>query len=238
MRKNIVTSASIMTGMPATNMAIQYALEAQDNQSFGLHFNIVDNHRPLSRPLPYSLLNSNNAFLDSNKQRFKALLLNCAKHDISRELCAQIDVLAQSGVNISHVDSHGHLHKFPRVVKSMRPAIKRYAIKHIRIPQNIYPANTKLSKRIWNSIFSRHFKKLPTSDYFFMLEQHNDSNWLECFLDRLPDGITELGIHPGNKEEWRKFETAPFLQPNFKSLLKKYQIQLISFLQLKGVRHG
>ena len=114
-RRGILTSATIMTGKKATPNAIEFAKQNQKYFSFGLHFNIVDNHDPLYTNINNSLINRQGKFKVSNQQRIDALLFRLKKWDIQKELSLQLKNLLDNGIRISHIDSHGHLHKFPQI---------------------------------------------------------------------------------------------------------------------------
>jgi predicted glycoside hydrolase/deacetylase ChbG (UPF0249 family) len=226
--KGILTSATIMTGKNATKNAIDFAKQNQKYFSFGLHFNIVDNHDPLYASINNSLINKQGKFKVSNKQRIDALLFRLKKWDIQKELSLQLENLLDYGIRISHIDSHGHLHKFPQILLAIKQTLSSYKINIIRRPQNVF-IQKNMIKRFENLIFGRFFKPFKTTDYFFMLDKHNEKEWLKIFLGKLSIGLTELGIHPGYKDMWRNFETQPFLQMNFKKALDDLKIQLLNY---------
>lgn len=121
--KKILSSATIMTDMPYTNEAIQFAIEKQDQFSFGLHFNIVDDHSAYYGSNSLTIENSNK-FKSSNEQRKSALLYKLNSIDIQEEFECQITSLLKAGVKVSHIDSHGYLHKFTQIINAIKPIIK------------------------------------------------------------------------------------------------------------------
>ena len=68
-----------------------------------------------------------------------------------------------------------------------------------------------------------------STDHFLMNAGHSaDSQWLTKALSVLPDGITEIGVHPGVDEEWRRIDTEDcFL--NCRQSAERLNIGLISF---------
>jgi hypothetical protein len=67
---------------------------------------------------------------------------------------------------------------------------------------------------------------------------HNgDTHWWENSIERLPHGITEIGIHPGWDEPWRRLDTMPVLEggPQY---LRDAGIRLISFNDLASLTHS
>lgn len=54
------------------------------------------------------------------------------------------------------------------------------------------------------------------TDYFLMTAGHTqDTKWFSKALATLPDGVTEIGIHPGKAEEWRRIDCEDCFNCNF-----------------------
>ena len=225
MERGSVTSATIMTGRPATDMACEYAVRNADRFSFGLHFNIVDHHHSLEKKCISLLDPGTSRFRSSEKQRIKALTFGLRSVDIQLEFEAQLNYIKDRGVEISHIDSHGHLHKYPQVILALTKLFEKNNIEWIRRPQNLYDRKAKLETKLINLYCNPFFRKGSTVDNFFAISDHNQ-NWLDYFLSSLPCGVTELAVHPGRIEPWRLIETEPLLGFNFKSLISKYNIEL------------
>jgi len=202
--QGILTSATIMTDMSATDKAIEFAKENQDRYSFGLHFNIVDGHEA-HYPNTSLTLEDTSLFRKSNEQRMYALKYKFEKIDIQQEFEYQLTSLLDAGVEVSHIDSHGHLHKFPQIIQAITPIMHKYHIHKVRRPQNKFQL-TSIRKSIVNSMFDVFFPNEMTTDIFFMLENHENIPYLKKFFSSIEDGVTELGIHPGTIEDWRKKE--------------------------------
>src|SRR5439155_17642642 len=109
-----LTSASIMPKMPGTDQAVEFAVK-NPQFSFGVHLTFVCDtvESPVSPPenLP-ALIAGNGRFLPSQTIRKLAAMRRIPVQQIEIETRAQIESLRSRGVKISHVDSHGHLHKF------------------------------------------------------------------------------------------------------------------------------
>ena len=121
--KGCLSSASIMATMPAAGDALKYAAEHQ-MFSFGVHLTYVDGLLPAIRNEKSSLLDENRLFYPSNDVRRKALLFKLKQKEIISESLAQINLVKDVGVGVSHLDSHGHLHKFPAFLEAL-PKIKK-----------------------------------------------------------------------------------------------------------------
>lgn len=227
-----LTSATIMTGRQASHLAIQYAKANKAKFSFGLHFNIVDGHIPLAAPTPNSLVNRDGFFEDGNTQIKKALFCLIDADDLRKELEAQLSFLCDNGVNVTHLDSHGHLHKFPYIISSIKPVLSKYRISLVRVPQNQFQTY-KIGKLFLNRLFKLFFCGLKFPDSFFMLDDHKDNDWFRAFINSLKPGVTELGIHPGTVEDWRLIEAMPFQTNQARMMLNSANIKKMSFRDLK-----
>jgi len=227
LEKGLLTSATIMTDRPSSEKAIDYAKQHGKSFSFGLHFNLVDHHIPCS-DTPSSLIDESGKLKMSNHQRKDALLWKLNAKEIQKEFECQLTQLLDAGVEVSHIDSHGHLHKFPQIVMAIKPVMKKYGIRTIRIPQNVFPSDSK-KKIVINNLFRLFFFGMVTTDHFYMLENHEDENWIDNFFSKLPEGLTELGVHPGRTDHWRDIETQPFLDGSMANALRHNGIELVNF---------
>lgn len=218
-------SGTILVGYPCTDAAITYAL-ANPHHSFGLHFNIAEG-RPLSRRAA-SLVDRQGRFRGPIAQRLRALAGRLDPDDLRAELEAQLAVLADHRLTPSHLDSHGHFHKFPRVIDALRPTLRRFGIRKVRIAQTRYD-----NPRFYNTALDRYCTAairpgFVTTDGFFNTRR-GDDGWFDRLLGDLDAGTTELGVHPGTQEAWRRIEAAPLGSPDLLGTLAAHGVTLISY---------
>ena len=207
-----LTSATIMATMPAADEAIAYAAKHPEH-SFGVHMTYVDGLRPALKKRESTLLDSKGFFYPSNNVRKKAINLSLNRDDIIEESLAQIEKVRQGGVKISHLDSHGHLHKFPSFLLALSEIKKRSGISKVRRVQNIFINPQHISPTmILNKCFDAYISHTClTTDYFYMSANNMDTGWADAVIaqmDQLPqDAVIEIGVHPGyadtEKERWR-----------------------------------
>ena len=229
-----LTSASIMPTMPAAEEAITYAA-THKHFSFGVHLTYVDGLKPALQREGSTLLDDNGLFYPSNDVRKKAIILTLNKKDIIDESLAQINIVRKGGVEISHLDSHGHLHKFPSFLLSLPEIKRRSGLVRVRRVQNVFIDNPRLSPTtILNKCFDwRIAHSCCTTDYFYMSANNMDTGWSEAIIEqmnRLPqDAIIEVGVHPGysssEKEKWRMDEYQDIVC--FAKMIKKQGIHQI-----------
>jgi predicted glycoside hydrolase/deacetylase ChbG (UPF0249 family) len=226
--RGLVTSATIMTGRPASSRALDYAKRAGKFVSFGLHFNIVDGHLALNSTRN-SLVDNQGCFWPSHRQRVAALFSRFNTADIAQELRAQLAVLQQAGVAISHVDSHGHLHKFPVVAHAMVAVLKEFGITKMRRAQDTYRLRS-ITDVIDAYCALRFPKTVMTTDHYYALD-HVHEDWVDKLADVLRPGITEISVHPGRSEDWRRFECAP-LQKRGQEDIRALGVTLMTYNDL------
>jgi chitin disaccharide deacetylase len=229
MLAGIVRSATLMTGMPASARALAFARQHQGTLSFGLHFNIAEGRPQGPRPAPSLVDLGSGEFHGPFKQRLRCLGGLARPEEVAAELEHQLSRLADQGLKLSHVDSHGHLHKFPAVAAAMLPVLGRHGIRRMRRPQNIYQRGRPLT-RLLNRYCSARFPNISTTDHCCGIEAP-DADAFARMLRALPTGRTELACHPGLSEAWRRDETT-LLRDQLPQLLAQNGIANISFHDL------
>jgi len=203
-----LTSASIMPKMPATAQAVAFA-RAHGEFSFGVHLTFVCDtvESPLApRDQVGALVASDGRFLGSQRVRKLALLNRIPIAQIAAEIAAQIAFLRDSGVRISHVDSHGHLHKFKPFRVALREVLPRFGLTKVRSVQTIYLKKPLKSPTFWcGPVWRRRLRALfTTTPDFFMPTPADTDTWPERLLATVAPGTTiEVGVHPGYQESWR-----------------------------------
>lgn len=229
--RGALTSATIMVNCEASKMAIEYA-KKHPEFSWGVHLTYVDGLQPVCNDC-WSLLGEDGTFIESNSTRKKALLLRLKQKDIIKETIAQIKVLTDAGIKVSHLDSHGHLHKFPSFLFAVKKAAKVCGIERVRGVQNIFINDssrglTGVLNNIFRSYICRNHK---STDYFYMAANSFDTNWADNIIEqiaKLDDYKTiEIGVHPGSTEEWRINEFNDI--NDFATKLKNTKHQIINW---------
>jgi hypothetical protein len=210
--RGALTSATIMPRMPATEQALEFA-RAHPEFSFGVHLTFVTNglDRPLSDPAALgSLVDEEGRFRSTNDIRVRALTRRVPAAAIEREAAAQLDFIRGSGIEISHVDSHRHVHKFPPFREALRRVLPRFGIARVRNVQDIYLRPPLRSPTYWlgRGWRRRLMGAFATTQHFYMPTSAGDTGWADRLLGVAGglDGTLEVGVHPGYDEDWREEE--------------------------------
>jgi len=199
MAQGCVTSASIM----ANGAGLQAALKQLSHFpqcSFGVHLN-ADEFVPLSKGRHLTrLLDVTGNFVPGRIRQVKSdtNLLRALTEEFSR----QIETLLSLGVNISHIDSHHHVHTIPWLFPALKRVQYRYGIRKVRISMNICPPTSRTSqikrwsKDLFNFLLRKLYRTTTVSGFTNLAVFSATAQLYANTLDSL-----ELMVHPGLKTE-------------------------------------
>ena len=205
-----IRSASVMPNMPATQLAVNFA-KKNPQFSFGIHLTFSKDTQECSISDPKlikSICRRDGSFFKANIVRSLALLKILSVDQICIEMSSQIEKMLDEGLKISHIDSHGHLHKFKPFMEALKRVLPYYGISKVRNIQNVYINKPYLSPTYW---FGQHMSKrlkksFLTTPYFFMSTCENDIENITKVIDSYNGGLLEIGFHPGSinhRDVWR-----------------------------------
>lgn len=207
-----LTSATIMAGMPATEKAVAYAKE-HPQFSFGVHLYLVD-EKPVSDPksIP-SMVDPDTGRLWATRQFIVRNFLGLIKvDDLKREMSAQVESLKALGLSISHVDGHGHNHRLPQSIRALEELRRDGVIGgKARRCQDLFVGKPGFLSKVINKPMQKRMCSagFKMTNHFLMAAGHTqDEKWFSKATATLPDGVTEIGIHPGQTEDWRRIDCA------------------------------
>lgn len=254
-REGFITSTSIMPSAPAYEEAVALA-KAEPGLGIGIHLTLVGGVAPV---LPVnkvrSLVDDDGVFLPDYGAFAKRYYTGgVAASELEAELRAQLERAMSAGINITHIDSHQHLHVLPLLNKLVLKLSSEYNIRRMRIPCEPYFFKGGFEAGLGRMIgkcglsfcaslaaMGAKANGISYPDSFFgMLAGGNLNEVLIAnILRSLPDGTSEIMTHPGlYKRELDKVfswnyhwedELQAFLSEKNKAILKQEQIALINF---------
>lgn len=127
-----ITSSTIMANGPAFDDAVRIAKQ-YPHISFGVHLNIIE-FKPLTDSAvfnKYRMLNANGEFLEGAIYAVQEIG-DDLKEAVRKEFDLQIEKVKDSGIIISHLDSHQHTHTIYAFKKVMYSLMKKHHIDKIR----------------------------------------------------------------------------------------------------------
>lgn len=256
-RAGVVTSASILPNGPALDHALdEIRSGGYERLSFGVHLNLTEG-RPLAGDLSI-LTGPGGKFL--GKAAAHRLLMKTGnaslESDIARETALQIGRLLDSGIAVTHIDGHQHVHVFPAALRIVTETAKAHGIRRMRVPDEIVlpgcgtvPGDL-LEEACRFASLGRDARKslrgagIASSDHFcgLALKGRLDAERLLALLETLPEGTTELMVHPGREPVGAPFsafssadrerELEALLDPRFRLALQAAGVVLISFREI------
>lgn len=230
--RGALTSATIMATCKCAPMAIEYAKEHPEF-SFGAHLTFVDGLQPA---VQCESLLVDGVFEQSNITRKKSIVFKHKTQDIVDEIKAQMKIIEDGGVILSHLDSHGHLHKFPSFLRALKQIKKTIPKLKVRRSQNLFINSQRFGPvKVLNMLFDWYIvHNFKTTDAFYMSANSMDTNWAKSVLnmiDELPDNATvEVGVHPGHCEDWRQHEYDDIFE--FATLVRKSKHKIITWKEV------
>lgn len=254
-REGFITSTSIMPSAPAYEEAVKLAKE-NPGLGIGIHLTLVGGVAPvLPADKVSSLLDENGLFLPDYGAFAKRFYLGKVREsELEAELRAQIERAMGDGLNITHIDSHQHLHVLPVLNRLVLKLGSEYNIKGMRIPHEPYLFKGGFEAGLGRMIgkcglsFCASMATMGAKDegilypdcFFGMLAGGNlNEELIGNILYALPEGTSEIMTHPGLKKNeldkvfsWNyhwEDELQAFLSEKNKAILKKEHIALINF---------
>lgn len=126
----VVTSTSVMLNMPGTAQALRRAPQLAQQASFGVHLNLCEG-KPLTSGA--TLMGPDGQFLRKRLLAARSLAGKLSLAELEAEVTAQVGMLRDAGVRISHLDGHKHLHQLPIVCAAVANVLPRFGIERVRI---------------------------------------------------------------------------------------------------------
>lgn len=209
-----ITSTTLMVNTEGSADAVNLA-EENPALGIGFHFNLTQG-KPIEDPknIP-SLANSDGTFYSRREFEKRSILGQIDRFDIEKEFKKQIEKVNEYNLDITHIDSHHHIHLFPTVFK----IVSDYAIKNglpLRVPWVAFdfikaPMQFKAVKSLIRKVLLKTLirqgsanalkglvkpdKFLSIYDYIPIPLQIQAEHYLEL-LKSATSGITEVMVHP------------------------------------------
>ena len=199
-----VTSASMLVTLEDFEHAAALARSAP-SLGVGLHFDLLAG-RPLTRGASISDPQTG-GFLPLGVLARRAFSGRIDPAEVYAECAAQIARLHGAGLEITHVDSHRHVHCLPGVWEGVVRAAREAGPMMVRRPfepfsMNIANVSATGKKVALAASFRRASRQAttPRAARFVGISLQGGSHFarrLHRFLDAVPPGVTELMVHPG-----------------------------------------
>jgi predicted glycoside hydrolase/deacetylase ChbG (UPF0249 family) len=178
----IVTACSIVANGAAFDSAVDRLRDVPALEA-GVHLTLVA-ERPLTEmvfPKSYA------GFVAGH------LLMSAAV--IERELRAQIEKVLRTGLRITHLNGHQHLHLLPRLYSIVERIARDHRISYIRVV-NDRGGRAALPRRLSIAALSALGRRVDPTRRTIGVAEAGHLHDVEHLLDSV-EGVTELVAHPG-----------------------------------------
>ncbi|WP_317304400.1 ChbG/HpnK family deacetylase [Allisonella histaminiformans] len=256
--EGILTSTSLMAGGDAFDEAVEMA-RSMPSLGIGIHLTLVGGIKPVLPPSEVPSLTWDNGVFchDYGKLIVRDLEGKISLSEVYAEWDAQIQKIMNTGLLVTHMDGHQHMHMWPHFYPIARDLAKKYHISCMRVPDEDVLFGMKDGHIIrWAaknglSLLSRmhrpDLKKnhIRTNDHFFgmLYGGHLSPERFAKFILQTRPGITEIMCHPSadtrameDTFHWGyhgEDELAGLLADINRELIEKKQISLISYRNVR-----
>lgn len=256
--EGILTSTSLMAGGDAFDEAVEMA-RSMPSLGIGIHLTLVGGIKPVLSPSEVPSLTWDNGVFchDYGKLIVRDLEGKISLSEVYAEWDAQIQKIMNTGLPVTHMDGHQHMHMWPHFYPIARDLAKKYHISCMRVPDEDVLFGMKDGHIIrWAaknglSLLSRmhrpDLKKnhIRTNDHFFgmLYGGHLSPERFAKFILQTKPGITEIMCHPSadtrameDTFHWGyhgEDELAGLLADINRELIEKKQITLISYRDVR-----
>ncbi len=249
-KDGIITSASLLTTMPAFEEAVNMATE--NRLDIGLHVSLTAG-RPCSQKGPLRGILKNGEFIKSYSFLFKSIYGGrVGLKDLKREMTCQIRKILDHGLTINHINGHQHVLMLPGLFGIAIDLMKEFGIPFIRIP-----AETRVVLhhpiRKWEFVVLAYLSKYwqlklkmsgnsrQMADHFLGLDFSENMSLedLTATVCAVRPGISELMCHPGYDDAaYHKIYDKPFMgekelaalnSSRIRDVIKTRKIELIGY---------
>ncbi|MGH7124218.1 MAG: hopanoid biosynthesis-associated protein HpnK [Stellaceae bacterium] len=224
--QGILTSASLMVTAPAAADAVERA-HRLPHLAVGLHLVLLDGRPTLPPEQIPDLVGADGRFAgDPVRLGARIYLSSRVQAQAEAEIRAQLTAYRATGLCLDHVNGHHHFHLHPTVQAILLRLAREFDIAAVRVPDE--PAvvrqravRTGQRMRDWIAAFplrdrtpamKRRLARagIRFNDAILGLADSGrvDTARMRDLLAALPDGVTELYVHPATRR-WDSVDTLP-----------------------------
>ncbi len=248
-REGIVTSVSVIPTGEAFADALK-VIKDLGLKGIGAHLALTE-----TKPLLKS-----SKFYINHYPLFKDIIFKKIDlEEIRKELKAQLELLKDSGANITHINSHEHMHMIPEILEILISLAKEFNIPALRYPRGDRPVRPFKIRDLYKKSVLSYFSGrnagafnscglLYTDHFFGVLDAGRlDIDKVKTIIENLKEGVTELVTHPGflspevlDRYSWHtggEAELFALTDDRIKNLIKKNDIKLISYEDFLALKH-
>lgn len=256
--EGILTSATLMANGAAFDHAVALAL-ASPSLGVGCHLVLVGG-QSVAPPREIPSLTDSHGNLPASLSALVARVSIGAirQTDIERELRSQIEKIRGAGIAPTHLDTHKHTHAHPRVLEALGRVAQETGITRIRKPierlrdsltgdapakQLLAASAARTVSLKFRAISRKYGLRSPQNFLGLASTGRLNAAALLRLIDTLPDGQTEIMLHPGicdaelrqtdsRLQRERELEMNALMDPDVKRAVVEHDVRLITYGEL------
>lgn len=212
-REGILSTTSLMVAAPATDDAVERARRSPSLR-VGLHVVLVNGRPKLPPEVVPDLVDRNGNFpSDLFAAGVRYFFTPGIRKQLEAEIRAQFEAFRKTGLPLDHVNAQNHFHVHPTVLSLIMKVGREYGVRAIRIPREPFlpswrAMRTARAARFANAVFLApwlalmrrrlHAAGITTNDFVFGMNDtgHMTPMRVRAFLENLPEGTSEIYVHP------------------------------------------
>lgn len=210
-REGVLTTASLMVGAPCAADAVRIARELP-TLSVGLHLVLADGWSVLPPASIPALVDVQGRFgRNMVRDGVRFFALPAVRRQLEAEIRAQFQAFADTGLPLDHVNAHKHFHLHPTLLEMLLRIGSEFAVPAVRLPREPAWVGRRAGGALagpavagllspWLVLMRRRLRaaRIAHNDYVFGMSDSGsmDEARLLEILGRLPDGVSEIYLHP------------------------------------------
>jgi hopanoid biosynthesis associated protein HpnK len=215
-REGILTCASLMVAGTAAADAVRRA-KTMPGLGVGLHLVLVEGKPVLPPQQIPNLVGPDGLFrTDMAKASVGMFFLPWVRRQLAREIDAQFEAFASTGLKLDHVNAHKHFHLHPTIAGLTLRIGRHFGLKAIRVPYEPAEVLRRIEPETGGSFvvetWARRLRKRLAAVGIFSPDRVFGLAWsgamtparLHGLLAHLPDGVSEIYLHPATASPWRR----------------------------------
>jgi chitin disaccharide deacetylase len=246
-RAGALTSCSLMVSGEAFDQAVRLAQE-NDSLAVGIHLVTVQGKAVLPHTEIPHLTDRQGNFSDNPVTAgLKYYFSRSAREQLKKELAAQFHRFLSTGLKLSHVDSHLHMHVHPVIFAIALELAELHQVRRMRIPCDDFPLAVRfqryhsgeralaffifwlLTRRMHKRLRERNFV-FAERVYGYLFSGRMTLEYVLYVLDHLSAATNEIYFHPSS-------EKRPFGSPLNRSEGLK-ELEILTGSSFRNRLHG
>ncbi|HSB09263.1 MAG TPA: hopanoid biosynthesis-associated protein HpnK [Blastocatellia bacterium] len=263
-KEGVLTSASLMVTGEAFDHAVMLAKE-NPGLAVGIHLVTVVGRSVLPRSEIPSLVDEHGNFSnDPNGAGLRYFFSPRARRELRKELAAQFEKFQSTGLPLSHIDGHLHLHVHPVIFNAALELGSKYRARRMRVPVEEralalgFDRTSLLRKTVHSVLFGAlawYMKKklrergfaFPERVYGNLQSGRMSEPYFLYVLDNLTSGISEIYFHPAayaadkllnDAERQCLIEFEALTSKRVKERIKQTGVELANYFEIEPSMSG